>query len=452
MVVILSEKLILNEIDNNKDEYVEFLKLLVQSESYNPPGNEKNVALEIERYLNKEGINCEIFSFGKNRANLVATLNNNFEGKNLLYNGHMDVVPPGSLEEWKYPPLSAIIKRRKMFGRGTTDMKAGIAAMVISLIILKKIGLKVSGNLIINAVADEEAGGELGTKWCRDNVLKSRKIDFAVIGEPTELYPLPYSIILGEKGRVVIKIITNGVSGHASTPALGVNAIYMMNDIINNLDRLDEYIPKIKPPLTVNELEDLVSILFPNKETFQKVLNEQTLLQEIIKANTQFTKAVTIIKAGIKDNVIPDQCECVIDFRLLPSQTIEMILNGLKNLIKNLGYQIKQESKGLPDEVFVQFKVVWDSEASYWREWRDSKVLKDFHNIVEKIYNKKPFYFLFPASSDAKYYRNSKFCESTILFGPGKSRLAHTTNEYIEIQEFLNVIKVYTLFAYNLLK
>ncbi|MFX0040194.1 MAG: M20 family metallopeptidase [Promethearchaeota archaeon] len=448
----MSEELILNEIENNKEEYIDFLKKIVQSESYNPPGNEKNVALEIEKYLRNEGIQCEIFSFGENRANLVATLNDNFEDKNLLYNGHMDVVPPGSLEEWKYPPLSAIIKRKRIYGRGTADMKSGTTAMVVSLKILKKLGLKITGNLIINAVADEEAGGNLGTKWCMDNALKLRKIDFAVIGEPTELNPLPNAIVLGEKGRVVIRIITNGISGHASVPSLGINAIYMMNDIIYNLDKLDDYIPKIAPPMTIKELHELVSMLFPSKELFQKLLDEQPLLQEAIKANTKFTKCVTLIKGGIKDNVIPDQCESLIDFRLLPGQTNDMILNGLKKLITDLGYQIKSKPIGLPEEVFVYMDVIWEGEASYWRDWRNSKILKDFHTIAEKVYNKKLFYFLLPASSDAKYYRNSKFCEPTIIFGPGNSRLAHTTNEYIEIQEFLNAIKVYTLFAHNFLK
>jgi len=448
----LSEELIINEIENNKDEYIEFLKILVQTESYNPPGNEKNVALKIENYLKKVGIQCEIFSFGENRANLVATLNDNFEGKNLLYNGHMDVVPPGSLQEWKYPPLSGTIKRKKIFGRGTADMKGGTAAMVISLKILKKLGLKTSGNLIINAVADEETGGMLGTEWCIDKVLKSRKIDFAVIGEPTELNPLPHAIVIGEKGRFVIKVITNGISGHASVPSLGVNAICMMNDIIYNLDKLDEYIPKIKPPLTMNELKELISILFPSEDIFQKILEEQPILQEALKANTEFTKIVTLIKGGIKDNVIPDQCEAVIDFRLLPGQTTDMLLKGLKELIKALGYQIKDEPTGSPEDVFVYLDVIYEGKASYWKDWRDSLILKEFYNVVDQIYKKKPFYFLFPASSDAKYYRNSNFCPSTIIFGPGNSRIAHVTDEYLEIQDFIDVIKVYTLFAYNFLK
>ncbi|MCK4779054.1 MAG: M20/M25/M40 family metallo-hydrolase [Candidatus Lokiarchaeota archaeon] len=130
----MSEELILKEIENNKEEYIEFFRELIKTESYNPPGNEKNVALKIEEFLKDSNIKCDIFTFGENRANLIAYLNDHFENKNLLYNGHMDVVPPGSEADWKFPPLSAAIKRKKfIYGRGAADMKGGIAAMAIAL-------------------------------------------------------------------------------------------------------------------------------------------------------------------------------------------------------------------------------------------------------------------------------------------------------------------------------
>ena len=110
----MGEELIIQEIEDNSEEYIQFLRDLIQTESYNPPGNENNVALMIQQYLKDANIESEIFPFGDNRANLIATLNDDFEGKNLLYNGHMDVVPPGSEEEWKVPPLSATIKRKKI--------------------------------------------------------------------------------------------------------------------------------------------------------------------------------------------------------------------------------------------------------------------------------------------------------------------------------------------------
>ena len=159
---------------------------MVQADSYNPSGNELNVGLLIEEYLKSVGIESQLFPFGDNRANLIASLNNDNIGKILLYNGHMDVVPPGNEDEWTKPPLEAFIKRKKyIYGRGTADMKGGLVAMVIALKIIKSLDIELSGNLILNAVADEETGGILGTKWCLENVLQSIKPTFTIISEPT---------------------------------------------------------------------------------------------------------------------------------------------------------------------------------------------------------------------------------------------------------------------------
>ncbi|MFW9875125.1 MAG: M20 family metallopeptidase [Candidatus Thorarchaeota archaeon] len=450
----MSEELIFNEIENNRDEYIEFFRELIQTESYNPPGNEKNVALIIDKYLKKSNIKSEIFSFGDNRANLIAYLNDGFEGRILLYNGHMDVVPPGNEEEWKYLPLSATIKRKKyIYGRGSTDMKGGLAAMIIALKILKKLELEISGNLILNAVADEETGGNYGTKWCINNELKSIKPNFAVISEPTRLKPLTHSISIGERGRLVIKIITNGISTHSNWPFMGKNAIYMMSEIIQNLDKIDDYIPKIKPPFSFEELKNLMSVSFPSLETLERVLNEQSFLKNVLKALTQFTKSLTIIKGGIKDNVVPDRCEAYIDFRLLPDQKIEPIFDGLKKVIEeDVGYIVKNEPVGDPEEVFVYLEIAQYSEPSFWKDWKKSSSLKNFYRIVEKSYNEKPYYFLFPASADTSHLRNEGYCPETIMFGPGSGATAHSTDENIEIEDFINAIKVYTLFAYNFLK
>ena len=450
----MSEDQILKEIEQNQEEYITFFQELIQAESYNPPGNEKNVALIIDKYLKDSNIKSEIFPFGDNHANLIAYLNDNFEGKNLLYNGHMDVVPPGNVEEWKYPPLSATIKRNKyIYGRGTTDMKGGLAGIVIALKILKKLGIKLSGNLIVNAVADEETGGVYGAKWCIENKLKLIKPNFSIVAEPTRLKPLPHVISIGERGRLIIKIITNGISTHSSWPFMGKNAIYMMSEIIHNLDKIDEYLPKIKPPLSLEELKKLISDALPRPEVLEKILNEQPILNSVLKSLTQFTKSLTIIKGGIKDNVVPDRCEAIIDFRLLPGQNIDPIFNALKKLIEeDLGYILKSEPVGEPKEVFVYIENIQYSEPSYWKDWKKSSILKSFYKIIEEAYNKKPFYFLFPASADASYFRNTGYCVKTIMFGPGSGASAHSTDEYIEIKDYINAIKVYTLFAYNYLK
>jgi len=450
----MNEDLIHREIEANKDNYISFLRKLIQTDSYNPPGNEKNIALIIDNFLKEEGIKVEVFQFEKNRANLIAYLNDNFKGKNLLYNGHMDVVPPGSLQDWKEEPLNAYIKRNKyIYGRGAADMKGGLAAMAISLKILKKLNLNLSGNLILNAVADEETGGTFGTKWSLDNWLKSFKIDFTIIGEASGLNPLPKAILLGEKGHLIVKVRTNGISCHSSMPAMGKNAIYIMSEIIENLDKMDDYIPTIKPPIENYKLKELIGASFPSQAILEKIISEQPILQSLLDSLIRFSKALTIIQGGVKENVIPDSCEAIIDFRLLPGQDIDIIMKGLKKMIEdNLGYTVKEQNIGKLNEIFVSLEILTASEGSFWEDWESSNDLKTLHQVVENIYGRKPFYFLLPASADAHYLRNDNYCPQTVLFGPGSAGTAHAVNEYIEIQDFINAIKVYTLFAYNFLK
>lgn len=449
----MSVESIITKIEQNKEIYVDFLRKLIQSDSINPPGNEKNVALVIEDFLKDLNIKTEIFPFGNNRVNLIAFLNENFEGKNLLYNGHMDVVPPGSETDWKYPPFKAVIKRNKLlYGRGTSDMKSGLAAMAIALKVLKELKLDLTGNLILNAVADEETGGNYGTGWCIGNPLKLIKCDFAVIGESTGLNPLPKAILVGEKGHLIIKIRTHGISGHSSMPAMSKNAIYMMSEIIENLNKIDDYIPKSEPPIKMEKLKKLLAVTFPSEEVFNRILNEQPEIESLIQSLVSYSKALTMIKGGIKENVIPDSCEAILDVRLLPGQKVEPIIEALKKLIRDdVGYLVKEDSTSPPGEVFVKIEIITASEGSYWENWEESDELNDFYKLVETIYEKKPFYFLLPASADAHYMRNDGYCPETILFGPGKARTAHAIDENIEILDFIRAIKVYTIFAYKFL-
>ena len=449
----MSVESIIAKIEQNKEIYIDFLRKLIQSDSVNPPGNEKNVALIIEDFLKEGNIKTEIFPFGNNRANLMAYLNENLKTKNLLYNGHMDVVPPGSEANWKYPPFSATIKRNKlMFGRGTSDMKSGLAAMVIALKILKELNFDLPGNLILNAVADEETHGKLGTGWCVDNPLKSIKCDFAVIGESTGFSPLPKGIMVGEKGHLILKVRTNGISAHSSMPGLGKNAIYMMSNIIETLDKIEEYIPKSKPPIKLGKLKKLMAVAFPSYDDFERILSEQPDLENLVQSLVSYSKALTMIKGGIKVNVIPDSCEAILDIRLLPGQEIEPIIEALKKLIRDdVGYLVKDESTSFSGKVYVEIEVVTATEGSFWDKWEESEELNDFYKLVETIYEKKPYYFLLPASADAHYLRNDGYCPQTILFGPGKGRTTHSIDENIEILDFIRAIKVYTIFAYNFL-
>ncbi len=450
----MSEEQIIQKIEVNREEYIQFLRELIQQDSCNPPGNEKNVAVKVKEFLEKHAIKCKVIPFNENRANLIASLCDDFSKKNLLFNAHMDVVPPGNESEWKYPPLSAHMRRNKIiYGRGAADMKGGLAAMVITLAILKNLDLNLSGNLIFNGVADEETGGILGTGWCLTHELNSIKCDFAIIGEPTGINPLPKAIILGERGHLVVKITMNGIACHSSLPSMGKNAINMMSEFIHHFDKIDNYMEQVKPPLSLEELKELMSKAFPSNEIFEKILSEQTLLQNLLQSLVKFTKSVNMIKGGIKENVVPDKCEAIIDFRLIPGQKIEDVMNALKQVIEQeIGYKVLKKDEVKPNEISVVIEIMHESEGSYWHGWKHSSDLKEFTSIVEKVYKRTPFYFLYPAGADAGYYRNHDYCPATILFGPGSASTAHAIDEFIEVEDFINAIKVYALFAYKFLK
>jgi acetylornithine deacetylase/succinyl-diaminopimelate desuccinylase-like protein len=273
-----------------------------------------------------------------------------------------------------------------------------------------------------------------------------------VIGESTGMDPLSKAIHLGEKGHLILKIKTHGISGHSSMPSISKNAIYMMSEIIENLDKIDGYIPKSKPPIELEKLKKLLADSFPSEEVFERILNDQPIMKSLLQSLVSYSKALTMITGGIKANVIPDSCEAILDIRLLPGQQIEPIIGAVKKLIKDdVGYLVKDDSTNPSGEIYVAVEVVTATEGSYWENWEESDELKNFYEIVETIYEKKPFYLLLPASADAHYLRNDGYCPQTILFGPGKARTAHAIDENIEILDFIRAIKVYAIFAYKFL-
>ena len=140
-------------------------------------------------------------------------------------------------------------------------------------------------------------------------------------------------------------------------------------------------------------------------------------------------------------------------FRLLPGQDPNDIINALKKLIEeDIGYALKDTMKKQTEAVYVDLEILHQSEGSYWKNWEESEELEELQKLIDKIYEKKSFFVLMPQSADAHFLRNDGFCPKTVIFGPGSGSSVHSANEFIEIKDFINAIKVFTLFAYRFLK
>lgn len=162
---------VINTLVNScKNEIIRFLQDLIRAESYNPPGNEAKVAKVIADKLQEVGIEYQIIESAPRRANIIFTAD--FGGsKTVLFNGHMDVVPPGDLSKWEHDPLSAALVDGRVYGRGATDMKGGLASMIMSIILYMRseaLLKETAGRVIMAATADEEMNSDYGLKYLAD--------------------------------------------------------------------------------------------------------------------------------------------------------------------------------------------------------------------------------------------------------------------------------------------
>ncbi|OYT47496.1 MAG: hypothetical protein B6U85_05115 [Desulfurococcales archaeon ex4484_42] len=407
-----------------EDEIVEFLRNLIKAKSYNPPGNEAEVVNVIIDKLKEVGIKYEVLEPAPNRSNLIFNVNLG-SGPILLFNGHTDVVPPGDLSKWKYDPLSAVVINGKIYGRGATDMKGGLASMIMSIILYlrsESLVKNINGRIVMVASADEEMNSDYGLKYLVKVRRESLIADYAIVGEPTGMSNVGKAIIIGEKGDYEVHVKIYGKKAHSSVPFLGVNAVELACNFVHNLRRLK--LPKVKSP--ISKL-DLIKQFINRRPKAMPGRPKGSLLQ-YLKTITETIYSVTMIRGGFKGNVIPDECEVVIDFRVIPGHKSGDVVNAVKKLLNDLGI----------NKFNIEVPIIF--EPSVLKNGDDLvNVLKEG---VKVFYGHDPIVTLAPGASDARILRNILGVK-TIVFGPGNGELAHSDNEYIEINDVLNSTKVY---------
>jgi succinyl-diaminopimelate desuccinylase len=363
--------------------------------SVNPQGNEKKVAETIQSYLKSTSLQVELDDLGNNRANLFATYpNGGKDGKYLVYSGHFDTVPTGKVK-WEHDPFSGEVVDNKVFGRGATDMKSGVAAMVLALKYLDQAGVKLNGKLQFVGTAGEEVDG-FGAK----KVVEKEQIDKAtalVVSEPSE-----NQLFHAHKGCLWLEITIYGKTAHGSMPDKGINAILMMNELINQLQTYQfEYTP-------------------------HSVLGHPTL-------------NIGTIEGGVKTNVVPDQCKMTVDIRTVPGQSNEQILKDLENIVSSIAAKSKAN---------YEIKLL-NNMASVGTSESD-----DFIKLAIDTGKKHLNLELRP--SGVNYYTDaSVYCPHlkvpAFIFGPGIPTLDHQPNEYVEIDKFIESIRYYMALAIDYL-
>lgn len=383
------EKKVREKIDEM--EIPKLLSDLVNIPSYD---SEQRVVEYIAGRLQKIGVEYEITEVAPARQNLIASTG---EGeKTLIFNTHMDTVPPGNMENWEYPPLKLTRDGRNLFGLGSCDAKGSLASMLAAFEALACNASSLNGRVILQAVCCEEtrARGTLA------EVKRGISADAAIVGEPTELIPR-----LGHKGGLGLEVTVFGKAAHGSAPQEGINAISGMAELVRSLDALAEDISKRSDPMFGSP-----------------------------------SLAVTTISGGQATNVIPDKCTITLDRRLIPGETVEDALNEVTAVVDK-----EKSSSSLMASIK---KTIGIEPCRISLEEPIAKVVKDSISQVRGINQE---FSGFTACCDMWCLTQGAGIPAVIL-GPGKLSMAHKANEYISLDELHLAAEVYAAIALNWFK
>lgn len=336
------------EIEN---EITMILSNLIRIDTTNPPGNELKAALYLNNILAAEGFECKIIKSTPGRANIITRMEGTGEKPTLLLLSHLDVVTANK-KQWSVNPFGGLIKDGFVWGRGTLDMKGMTAIEVMVCILLKRNKVKLKGDLILAATADEEKGGIKGVKYLMENYGDQISADYIInegggIGIPIKNRTI-FTIQNAEKGIIWFKVKTKGIPGHASMPDKSSNAIILMNKVI---DKLVNYNPKYFLHVSLrlfleklakmdSQLNEAFSTIITNPQqsdlALDKLIASYPDLVKEIRPRVKMTITPTIIRGGLKENVLPSECETTFDCRILPGQSSDNALKVIRSLLNNI--------------------------------------------------------------------------------------------------------------------
>jgi len=387
---------ILQALESLKDETIEFLGEIVQTESYNPPGDTRKIIQVIQKKAQTYPVSISCPSPDPQKPSILLSCGGE-ERPQLLFNSHIDTVPPGDSTLWKMGPLSGKVFQGKLFGRGSADAKGSGAAMVMAQKALTLAGVPLRGKWIVNLVADEETGGALGARFIRDQKLVSP--DFVVIGEITG-----NRIATAEKGTLMMEVTTFGRSAHASTPWEGINAISKMAAFLTRLeaDQFKKFSQRrhpLTPPPSIN---------------------------------------FGTISGGIKSNMVADSCKVSIDRRTLPNEKAETALKEIQDVLQAM----KQEDTEFDAKLEVlRTGAPIDTPL-------DSALVR-YSQAACSLLGLPTEPVGYAQASDGRFFAEKGI--PTVLIGPGIASQAHTVDESIEIDQVLEATRLYAFLAFLIL-
>jgi succinyl-diaminopimelate desuccinylase len=371
-----------------------------------PSANESAVAEYVQAWFAKEGFALEVQEVAPGRPNVIAWLGEPTNGRSLLLEGHTDVVTEGNAAEWSHAPFGADLVDGRIYGRGSADMKSGLAAAMVTAAAIKRTGTRLRGRLVVGALVDEE-GDMLGAKHLVTTD-SGRALTAAIICEPEE-----NELCLEQRGVVWARVTVRGRMAHGAMPEAGVNPIAALAEIVRGARGLEKRLRKICER--------------------SRYLKSPTVTPTIVRAPAHGMP---------QSNVIPSVAEATLDIRLTPGPDEAAIAAAIDE-------SLAEAARAVPGAT-----VEWRPVNGYrlaTRVDRSDPLVRAMTKAVRKSTGAVARFGGVPGSTDGTILRTTLGIP-IVTCGPGNRLIPHQVDEYVEVRELVEAAHIYAAAALEYLK
>jgi succinyl-diaminopimelate desuccinylase len=413
---------ICRSVETISDEMISWLQDLIRIPTINPPGENYIAGADfIGRKLKQFGYDTHYIAAEgmaehtpeHPRVNVLGRINGSQPRPSLHFNGHFDVVPVGA--GWTVDPFGALLRDGKLYGRGTSDQKAGIAASIFAIEAIHRAGFRLHGTIEQSGSVDEESGGFAGVAYlAKHGWIGKDKTDYVIITEPSDVD----RVCLGHRGVYWFKVTTHGRIAHGSMPYLGISAIDHMAEFLHGVTH------ELKPALATRKTSVPVE---PPGSRYAS-----------INVNAVFGGQPEV---GTQTPCVADRSGAIFDRRFLSEESFEQVRGEIHTMLEDLQAKNPDFKYNIEDLMIVH-PVHTDENC---------KLVTTISDSVETIFGRRPKLTASPGTYDQKHVVRIGSVEQCIAYGPGILNQAHLPDEYCLIEDVVNSAKVMALTAMQLL-
>lgn len=394
-----------------ESEVVRVCRDLVRIPSENPPGDTTEAFAYVQGLLERWRFRFALLRPARGRQNLIATWDTGRPGRHLVLNGHLDVFPAGPRAAWERDPFSGTVQRGRLYGRGSTDMKAGVTASLFTLRMARDYERQLDGKVTLTLVCDEETFAEHGARY-----LLARHPecvgDALLNGEP--------GCRMSDKGFVWAEATFRTGGGHAAYAHLGESAIHRANQFINAVRGIERW-PSPLPPRWSRQLRRIRDVM------------ERRAGRGASEVARRYVVTVGMINGGVKVNMMAPECAVQVDCRIPVGGRVKKVVGALREAARTSGGRLR---------------VINSTEPS--ASDLDHEIFTIVKRAADEVNGARPTVFCFGLGcTDARLWRYRGV--PAVVYGPTAHHMG-APNEFLEVRELLGTAAVHSATALEFLR